>query len=93
LTGVWVREEDPRPFEGIEPLLGPVFDHGPIVLGTDGCGMYWHLIVTGLHRGHVWNIGGEGAAPFGAGFGFATAEPGFAGWVGHRAANKPWFDA
>jgi hypothetical protein len=34
-----------------------------------------------------------GAVPFGAQFGFTTAEPGFAGWVRHWAANKPWHDA
>ncbi|WP_351227833.1 SMI1/KNR4 family protein [Streptomyces sp. NPDC002133] len=93
LTEAWLWEEDPRPFEEIEPILDPVFDHGSIVLGTDGCGMYWHLIVTGPHRGHIWNICGEGAAPFGAEFGSTTGDPGFAGWVGHWAANKPWFDA
>ncbi|MGW1883216.1 SMI1/KNR4 family protein [Streptomyces sp. NPDC001970] len=93
LTEAWLWEEDPRPFEEIEPILDPVFDHGSIVLGTDGCGMYWHLIVTGPHRGHIWNICGEGAAPFGAEFGSTTGDPGFAGWVSHWAANKPWFDA
>ncbi len=42
---------------------------------------------TGLH------ITGEGAVPFGAEFGFTTSAPGFAGWVGHWAAQKEWFDA
>jgi SMI1 / KNR4 family (SUKH-1) len=93
LTGAWLWEDDPRPFEEIEPMLDPVFDHGSIVLGTDGCGMYWHLVVTGPHRGHIWNICGEGAVPFGAEFGHTTADPGFAGWVRHWAADKPWFDA
>ncbi|MFC9248762.1 SMI1/KNR4 family protein [Streptomyces sp. NPDC057136] len=93
LTEAWLWEDDPRPLEEIEALLDPVFDHGSIVLGTDGCGMYWHLVVTGPHRGHVWNISGEGAAPFGAEFGFSTGGSGLAGWVNHWAANKPWFDA
>jgi hypothetical protein len=92
LTRPWVWEDDPRPEEEIEALLGPVYDHGSIVLGTDGCGMYWHLIVTGPHRGHVWQITGEGAAPFGAEFGHTTGEPGFAGWVRHWADGKPWYD-
>ncbi|GAA3716440.1 hypothetical protein GCM10022224_097540 [Nonomuraea antimicrobica] len=92
LTEMWVWEDDPRPDEEIDPLLEQVFDHGSIVLGTDGCGMYWHLIVSGPHRGHVWQINGEGAAPFGAEFGFSTGEAGFAGWVKHWAAHKPWFD-
>ncbi|MFE7561965.1 SMI1/KNR4 family protein [Kitasatospora sp. NPDC057500] len=92
LTSMWFWAEDPRTSEEIDPIIGQVFDHGSIVLGTDGCGMYWHLIVTGPHRGHVWNTSGEGATPFGAEFGFTTAEPGFAGWVKHWAAGKPWFD-
>ncbi|GAA0855682.1 hypothetical protein GCM10009525_88160 [Streptosporangium amethystogenes subsp. fukuiense] len=86
-------EEDPRPQEEVDPVLEQVYDHGSIVLGTDGCAMYWHLIVSGPHRGHVWQISGEGAVPFGAEFGFTTGNPGFAGWVKHWAAGKPWFDA
>lgn len=93
LTAPWLWEDDPRPEEEMGPLLDQVFDHGSIVLGTDGCGMYWHLVVTGPHRGHIWLITGEGATPFGAEFGFTTAESGFAGWVGHWAAGKDWFDA
>ncbi|MGW0561819.1 hypothetical protein ACWDZ4_14680 [Streptomyces sp. NPDC003016] len=84
---------DPRPSEGTDPVIGRFFGHGSVVLGTDGCGMYWRLVVTGPHRGHVWNNSGEGAAPFGAEFGFTTTEPGFAGWGEHGAAGRPWFDA
>ncbi|WP_326765613.1 SMI1/KNR4 family protein [Streptomyces sp. NBC_01591] len=93
LTERWIWDDDPRPSEEIDPILDQVFNDGSIVLGTDGCGMYWHLVVSGAHRGHIWNISGEGAVPFGAGFGFTTAEAGFAGWVRHWAAGKPWFDA
>ncbi|WP_442818569.1 SMI1/KNR4 family protein [Streptomyces sp. NBC_01320] len=49
LTEAWVWEEDDRPEEELEPLLDQVFGHGSIVLGTDGCGMDWHLVVTGPH--------------------------------------------
>jgi hypothetical protein len=93
LTSMWVWEDDPRPYEELGPILERVHNDGSIVLGTDGCGMYWHLVVTGPHRGHVWLISGEGAIPFGAEFGSTTGEPGFAGWVKHWTANKPWFDA
>ncbi|MGW3358613.1 SMI1/KNR4 family protein [Streptomyces bungoensis] len=94
LTSQWLWEEDDsEPSEVTDLVMDRVFDHGSIVLGTDGCGMYWHLVVTGPHRGHVWLITGEGATPFGAEFEFTTAEPGFAGWVEHWAADKPWFDA
>jgi hypothetical protein len=92
LTEAWIWEDSPQPWEQIEPLLRPVFDHGSIVLGTDGCGVSWHLIVTGAHRGHIWNICGEGAQPFGADFGNTTAASGFVGWVRHWAAGNPWFD-
>ncbi|MFJ9848042.1 SMI1/KNR4 family protein [Streptomyces sp. NPDC101150] len=102
LTEAWLWEDDPRPAVGvppalaggeIDPLAAAVFDHGSVVLGTDGCGMYWHLIVSGAHRGHIWLICGEGAAPFGAPFGHTAGEPGFAGWVRHWAAGRPWYDA
>ncbi|WP_144127040.1 hypothetical protein [Catellatospora sichuanensis] len=74
-------------------MLEPVFNHGSVVLGTGGCGMYWHLIVSGPHRGHVWFICGEGAMPFAAQFGHTTGESGFAGWVKHWSAGNEWFDA
>lgn len=70
-----------------------VYGDGSLVLGTDGCGMYWHLIVTGPQRGHVWLISGEGAQPFGAEFGNTTSRSGFGGWVQHWVERKDWFDA
>ena len=93
LTEMWVWEDDPRPDTEIGPLITRVTDHGSIVLGSDGCGMYWHLIVTGHSRGHIWLIDEAGATPFGAEFGFTTGRSGFAGWVKHRAAGRPWWDA
>ncbi|MFE3659748.1 SMI1/KNR4 family protein [Streptomyces sp. NPDC059165] len=93
LTEAWMWEEDEAPADDADELLEQVYDQGSIVLGTDGCAMNWHLIVTGLHRGHVWLISDVGAVPFGAQFGFTTGEPGFAGWVRHWAENKPWYDA
>jgi hypothetical protein len=92
LTEAWVWEDDPRPVAEIDPILDRVFGHGSVVLGTDGCGMYWHLVVSGPHRGHVWLITGEGAVPFGAEFGHTGGDAGFAGWVRHWAANEPWFE-
>jgi acyl-coenzyme A synthetase/AMP-(fatty) acid ligase len=93
LTEDWVWEDEDRPDEELGELLAPVYDHGSLVLGTDGCGMYWHLIVAGPHRGHIWSITGEGAIPFGAEFGYTTGRSGFAGWVQHWAEGKPWFEA
>ncbi|MFB6704345.1 SMI1/KNR4 family protein [Streptomyces sp. NPDC056333] len=93
LAAPWVWEEDSDQFEDADEILEQVYNHGSIVLGTDGCAMNWHLIVTGSHRGHVWLITDVGAVPFGEQFGSTNAEPGFAGWVQHWAANKPWYDA
>lgn len=92
LTKAWLWEDDPRPASEREPELSRVFDHGSVVLGTDGFGMNWHLVVTGPQRGHIWMITGEGAEPFDAGRGFTTGAPGFTGWVRHWAAGRPWFD-
>ncbi|MHB9856168.1 SMI1/KNR4 family protein [Streptomyces krungchingensis] len=91
LTQPWMWEDDEEPPEDAD--LDPVYNHGSVVLGTDGCGLYWHLVVSGPHRGHIWMICDIGAAPFGAEFGSTTAEPGFAGWVRHWAADKTWYDA
>jgi hypothetical protein len=77
----------------LRSLLDPVYDHGSLVSGTDGCAMYWHLIVTGPHRGHVWQITEVGAQPFGAEFGYTIARSGFAGRVQHWVEGKDWFDA
>ncbi|CAL9500899.1 hypothetical protein SUDANB176_03440 [Streptomyces sp. enrichment culture] len=93
LTEAWLWEDDPEPSDGDDELIERVHNHGSLVLGTDGCAMNWHLVVTGPHRGHVWLITDVGAVPFGAEFGHTTADPGFAGWVRHWAANKPWHDA
>jgi hypothetical protein len=92
LTGEWQWDGDARPYDEIGPLVDRVADHGSVVLGTEGCGMNWHLVVTGPHRGHIWLITDVGAMPFGAEFGFTSGRPGFAGWVGHWAAGRSWFD-
>ncbi|MFI8104469.1 SMI1/KNR4 family protein [Streptomyces sp. NPDC086023] len=97
LTGAWLWEEDDAvvelSVEEFEARTATVFDHGSLLLGTDGCGMYWHLVVTGPQRGHVWQIAGEGALPFGPDSPDALmpGTPGFAGWAGHWAAGHDWF--
>ncbi|NUR67851.1 MAG: SMI1/KNR4 family protein [Streptomyces sp.] len=93
LTAAWLWEEDDGPYEDPEAAIGRVLDHGSVVLGTDGCAMNWHLVVSGPQRGHIWHITDVGAMPFGSEFGFTTSEPGFAGWVKHWASGKEWFDA
>ncbi|MFE0640647.1 SMI1/KNR4 family protein [Streptomyces sp. NPDC058877] len=96
LTVAWLWEEDDETalsMEEFEARTAPVFDHGSLLLGTDGCGMYWHLIVTGPQRGHVWQISGEGAVPFGSPSPDALmpGTPGFTGWVTHWAQGRDWF--
>ncbi|MET8076086.1 SMI1/KNR4 family protein [Streptomyces sp. NPDC005303] len=93
LTRGWLWEEDDGPYEDPDAVMDQVFNHGSVVLGTDGCAMNWHLVVTGPHRGHIWHITDVGAVPFGSEFGCTTSESGFGGWVRHWAAGKEWFDA
>ncbi|MGW2564816.1 SMI1/KNR4 family protein [Streptomyces sp. NPDC001537] len=93
LTAAWLWEEDDGPYEDPEAVIEQVLNHGSVVLGTDGCAMNWHLVVSGPQRGHIWHVTDVGAMPFGSEFGFTTSEPGFAGWVKHWAAGKEWFDA
>jgi hypothetical protein len=68
-----------------------VYAYGSLLLGTDGCGMYWHLIVTGPQRGHVWLIDQNRAMPFGTrpGTCLMPGTPGFSGWVTSRAQASP----
>lgn len=58
-TRHWVWEGGDESEEGTEGQV----DYGSIYLGTDGCAMNWHLIVTGPERGNVWMICGEGICP------------------------------
>ncbi|MEU0115105.1 SMI1/KNR4 family protein [Streptomyces bobili] len=92
LTRAWLWEEDEGPYDDLEAVIEQVAGHGSLMLGTDGCGMDWHLVVTGPFRGHVWLVTGEGALPFGAEFGSTTAGSGFAGWVRHWSQGLEWFD-
>lgn len=55
--------------------------------------MYWHLVVTGPQRGHVWLIDENGAMPFGTS---SNASPmpgtsGFTGWATQWAEGRSRF--
>ncbi|MEU0205106.1 SMI1/KNR4 family protein [Streptomyces canus] len=100
LTAAWLwEEEEEEDDEGalseqeFEARVDSVFDHGSLLLGTDGCGMYWHLIVTGPQRGHVWLIDENGAMPFGTrpDTSLMPGAPGFAGWATHWSQGRSWF--
>ncbi len=97
LTAAWLWEaegdEAALSEQEFEDRIAPVYDHGSLLLGTDGCGMYWHLIVTGPQRGHVWLIDENGAIPFGTrpGTCLMLGTPGFLGWVIRWAQGRSWF--
>jgi hypothetical protein len=56
LTAKWIWTDEPRPDGESQSAIDAVSDHGSIILGTEGCGMDWHLIVSGPSRGHVWLV-------------------------------------
>jgi hypothetical protein len=58
-TKAWVWEDGEKSQEGDEEDIA----YGSICLGTDGCGMNWHLIVTGPERGVPWMLALEGIQP------------------------------
>ncbi|MEU6343512.1 SMI1/KNR4 family protein [Streptomyces sp. NPDC046977] len=98
LRSTWMWEnneegEEALPEQELEARMDAVFDHGSLLLGTDGCGMYWHLVVTGPQRGHVWLIDEYGAMPFGTSPSTSPmpGTPGFTGWVTHWAQGRSWF--
>ncbi|MFF6776568.1 SMI1/KNR4 family protein [Streptomyces sp. NPDC012637] len=95
LTAAWLWEDDGEELseEESEALDDSLSDHGSLLLGTDGCGMYWHLVVTGPQRGHVWMIDENGAIPFGTppGPSLMPGTPGFTGWATHWAQGRSWF--
>ncbi|MER5615152.1 SMI1/KNR4 family protein [Streptomyces sp. NPDC002215] len=90
---LWEEEEEALSDQEFEARMGSVFDHGSLLLGTDGCGMYWHLIVTGSQRGQVWLIDENGAMPFGTrpDTSLMPGTPGFVGWVTHWVQGRSWF--
>jgi hypothetical protein len=55
----WIWEDDV--VENVE-LKNKVFD-GNLYLGTDGCGMNWVLIISGVQRGFIWQLSDVGISP------------------------------
>lgn len=58
-TNCWVWENNETSDEGKTEDV----EKGSIYIGNDGCGMYWHLVVTGPDRGIPWMMCGEGIQP------------------------------
>jgi hypothetical protein len=86
---IWEGAEHERD-DGIS--IHDVFTRGIVPLGTDGCGIYWALVVTGSQRGHVWELTDCGAQPFGREFGYTTGASGFLGWVEHWHSGAEWWN-
>jgi hypothetical protein len=63
LTEAWIWENEDDLSEEQEAVIARIGDSGTLVLGTDGCGMYLHLVITGPERGQIWMVCGEGATP------------------------------
>ena len=59
--GMWDSARQNWSKEGIAKLA--LTHRGNICIGNDGCGQYWHLIVTGAERGNMWLFCGEGVTP------------------------------
>lgn len=58
-TRYWIWDLGQETDEGVREQT----HHGSVYIGNDGCGAYWHLIITGPERGNVWMISGEGIQP------------------------------
>jgi len=84
LTEAWVWEDGDGGHEDPAAVIDRVGRDGSLNLGTDGCGMDWHLVVTGPQRGRLWLVTGEGAMPYDG--------AGFAEWVRQWEAGEGWFD-
>lgn len=67
-TKLWVWEVNDESDEGTRDQA----HHGTLMLGTEGCGEYAVLVVTGPQRGRVWIIADVGITPDDAGRDFLT---------------------
>jgi len=60
-TKAWVWEHGDVSAEGTKAEI----THGILILGTDGCGQYWALVVNGTASGQVWMLTDVGITPLG----------------------------
>ena len=63
LDRFWLWEDDDREEELIEADMENKVYRGNIELADKGCGMSYHLIITGKCRGEVWNFADVGVQP------------------------------
>lgn len=65
LTQAWVWESETKEWwKDPSQIVQRVHCHGQLTVGTEGCGEYWSLIVSGDQYGYMWNISDVGAGPF-----------------------------
>lgn len=67
LEHAWVWEDEPDAPD-LERRIDAT-EVGVLLLGEEGCGARWVLVVSGMRAGEVWLTTGEGAAPTGLTFG------------------------
>lgn len=58
----WIWDDDDLEDQAVGRRLERVRD-GVLLLGEEGCGANWTLVVSGDRRGEVWLMTGEGMAP------------------------------
>lgn len=71
-------------------LLHRTYQDGSVLLGADGVGEYWTLVVAGPQRGRVWWLRDGCATPY-TGSLSGQPEQGFAGWVKDWHAGSGWW--
>jgi hypothetical protein len=67
LTAEWVWEDEDENAADLEARVAAV-DDGVVLLGEEGCGARWTLVLRGTEAGRVWLSTGEGATPTGMTF-------------------------
>lgn len=63
LTRAWMWEDEDDDASDTLPDKVRSTEQGCLVLGDDGCAMYWVLIISGSCRGEIWQRTGEGMGP------------------------------
>jgi len=64
INQVWVWKGDKQDWwKDPSLIVQRIHCHDQLILGTEGCGEYWALIVSGQSYGTIWNISDVGASP------------------------------
>jgi hypothetical protein len=87
LEGAWIWEDEPELSCEEDARIGATYTDGVLNLGTDGCGLYHMLVVTGRERGHMWEVADVGAFPAGVDQD-SSMRIGFAKWVINWATDR-----